>query len=177
MFDPVAELEELLGRPVDRDATLSDRRAHHIGLVEQEELRPGVREILVAGREAGLTMAVASSSSRDWVERWLGHHAIREYFTCVCSRDDVRQVKPAPDLFLCAAACLDVAPGECIVFEDSPNGMRAAAAAGMHCVAVPNSLTADLELPPVALRVDSLAELPLAELIERVEVAPVPAAG
>jgi HAD superfamily hydrolase (TIGR01509 family) len=177
MFDPVGELEELLGRPIDRDATLSDRRAHHIGLVEQEELRPGVREILAAGREAGLKMAVASSSSRDWVERWLGHHAIREYFTCVCSRDDVRQVKPAPDLFLCAAACLDIAPGECIVFEDSPNGMRAAAAAGIRCVAVPNSLTADLELPPVALRVDSLAELPLQELIERVEAAALPAAG
>src|SRR5919206_5343511 len=77
MFDPVAELEELLGRPIERDATLSDRRAHHIGLVEQEELRPGVREILAAGREAGLKVADAPGSSCAWVGGWLWLHGIR----------------------------------------------------------------------------------------------------
>ncbi len=177
MFDPCADLEELLGRPIDRDATLSDRRAHHVGLVEQEELRPGVRTVLAEGRSAGLKMAVATSSTRDWVERWLRHHEIRDYFTCVRSRDDVTQVKPAPELFLSAAACLGVAPEACVVFEDSPNGMVAAAAAGMRCVAVPNNMTAQIELPEVALRVESLEELPLAKLLERVESTAVPGGG
>jgi HAD superfamily hydrolase (TIGR01509 family) len=171
MFDAVAELEKLTGRAIDRDATLSDRRAHHVGLVEQEELRPGVRTLLESARESGLRMAVASSSDREWVERWLRHHAIRDYFTCVRSRDDVQRVKPDPELFLSAAACLDVAPAECVVFEDSPNGMRAAAAAGMRCVAVPNGMTAELELPPVTLRLRRLDELPLPELLQRLDAA------
>ncbi|MDQ5852816.1 MAG: HAD-IA family hydrolase, partial [Chloroflexota bacterium] len=155
--------------PIDREAVRSDRRAHHISLCEQEALRPGVMALLEAGREAGLRLAVASSSSRDWVERWLQHHAIRDYFACVRSRDDVERVKPAPDLFLSAAECLGVAPEECVVFEDSPNGMRAAAAAGMRCIAVPTPLTAEVELPQVALRLESLAELPLAELLRRLD--------
>ena len=169
MFDPIAELEELTGRSIDREAVLRDRQAHHLSLCEQETLRPGALTLLDAARAAGLRMAVASSSSRDWVERWLVHHAIREYFTCVRCRDDVERVKPAPDLFLAAAACLQVAPGECVVLEDSPNGMLAAAAAGMRCVAVPTSLTAEVTLPDVALRLQSLDELPLDELLRRLD--------
>ena len=175
MFDPCADLEELLGKPIDRETTLRDRRAHHISLCEQEALRPGVQALLQAGHAAGLALAVATSSSRDWVERWLKHHDIRHYFQCVRSRDDVERVKPAPDLFLSAAECLGVAPAECVVLEDSPNGMRAATAAGMRCIAVPNSMTAALELPEVALRLESLAELPLDELLRRLDAIATPA--
>lgn len=177
MFDPCADLEALLGTPVDREATLADRRAAHVSLCEQEPLRPGVEALLQAAQSAGLSLAVATSSERAWVERWLEHHAIRHYFKCVRSRDDVEHVKPAPDLFLSAAACLKVAPAECVVFEDSPNGMRAAAAAQMRCIAVPNSMTATLDLPAVALRLESLAELPLAELLRRLDSAAIPATG
>ncbi len=68
-------------------------------------------------------------------------------FDVVCTRDDVAAVKPAPDLFLLAAERLGVRPQDCVVFEDSPNGLRAARAAGMWAVAVPNLLTQPLELP------------------------------
>lgn len=176
-FDACAELETLAGITVDRQAMLVDRRAHHISLCEQEALRPGVMELIEAGHAAGLCLAVASSSDRAWIDRWLAHHQILEQFHCVRTRDDVERVKPAPDLFLGAAACLGVAPGECVVFEDSPNGMRAAAAAGMRCVAVPTALLASIELPAVTLRIESLAELPLAELLQRLEAVPVPEAA
>ena len=175
MFDPCADLAELTGKTIDRDAMLSDRRAHHISLCEQEALRPGIEAMLEAGAAAGFGLAVATSSNRDWVERWLGRHGIRHRFQCVRSRDDVERVKPAPDLFLAAAECLGVAPADCIVFEDSPNGMRAAIAAGMRCVAVPNSMTAALELPAIALRLESLADLPLDELIQQLDAVAVPA--
>ena len=174
MFDACAELEALTGKPVDREATLRDRRAHHISLCEQEPLRPGVAELIEAGRAGGLGLAVASSSDRAWIERWLRHHDILDRFGCIRTRDDVARVKPAPDLFLSAAACLQVAPAECVVFEDSPNGMRAAATAGMRCVAVPTALIASLELPAVALRLESLADLPLDQLLRRLEAIPVP---
>lgn len=169
MFDPCADIEELLGRSIDHDLTRAERRAAHIALCEQEELRPGVLSLLEAGKQAGLRMAVASSSNREWLDRWLVHHGILDYFMCIRSRDDVQRVKPDPELFVSAAACLGVAPDECVVFEDSPNGMRAAAAAGIRCVAVPNSMTSQLEIPEVALRLESLADFPLAELIARLE--------
>ena len=59
-----------------------------------------------------------------------------------------------------------------MVFEDSPNGMRAALAAGMRCVAVPNALTRPLERPPVDLVLGSLAERPLPEILEHLERIP-----
>jgi beta-phosphoglucomutase-like phosphatase (HAD superfamily) len=90
------------------------------------------------------------------------------------TRDHVTRVKPDPELFLLAASRLEVPAGACVVFEDSANGMRAAIAAGMRCVAVPNALTRRLERPAVDLVVSSLAERPLAEILRALAVAPGP---
>ena len=169
-FDPCAELESLTGKSMDREAILRSHRADHLRLCEQEPLRPGVMALLESAREAGLALAVASSSSREWVERWLTQHGVRDYFACVRTRDDVTRVKPDPELFLSAAACLGVPPERCAVFEDSPNGMRAAAAAGMRCVAVPTGMTAGVELPEVALQLRSLDDMPLAAMLARLDV-------
>ena len=76
-------------------------------------------------------------------------------------------MKPAPDLFLKAAERLGVDPSDCIVFEDSPNGIRAAHAAGMRVVAVPNGLTRGLPMPDPHLTLQSLAELSLPIIAER----------
>ena len=81
------------------------------------------------------------------------------------TRDHVARVKPDPELFLLAASRLGVPAAACVVFEDSANGMRAAIAAGMRCVAVPNTLTRRIERPAVDLVVASLAERPLAEIL------------
>jgi beta-phosphoglucomutase-like phosphatase (HAD superfamily) len=78
----------------------------------------------------------------------------------------VERVKPAPDLFLLAAARLGVAPERCVVFEDSPNGIRAARAAGMRCVAIPNPVTCELPMEGADLVLTSLADRPLAEILE-----------
>ena len=83
--------------------------------------------------------------------------------------DDVALTKPAPDLFLSAASCLGVPPAQCLVFEDSPNGIRAARAAGMRCVAVPGAITGQLALPPADLVIAKLDALPLAEILAAVE--------
>jgi HAD superfamily hydrolase (TIGR01509 family) len=144
-------------------------RATSDRLSEPQPLLPGVEVLLREAQARGLARAVASSSSCGWVEGWLRRHGIRILLDVVVARDDVTRVKPDPELFLLAARRLDVAPERCVVFEDTPNGMRAALAAGMHCVAVPNDLTRSLARPEVDLVMGSLDERPLAEVLEAVE--------
>jgi HAD superfamily hydrolase (TIGR01509 family) len=164
-FDPFAHLCGLTGKTLEREALLAEIQEQNWAHCEKQELMPGVLSVLTAAREAGLRTAVASSSSVGWVERWLGKHGIRNLFDAVCGRDHVTRVKPAPDLYLLAAERLGVAPADCLVLEDSPNGIRAARAAGMRCVAVPNALTRQLALPDPDLVVSSLAERALPDLL------------
>jgi HAD superfamily hydrolase (TIGR01509 family) len=166
-FDPCAHLADLTGATFDHDALRQELRERHHRRCAMQPLLPGVEALVRDARASGLKTAVATSSTREWVEKWLAHHGIRELFDTVCAREDVTRVKPAPDLFLLAAERLGIAPEACLVFEDSPNGVRAARAAGMRCVAVPNATTRTLALPDPDLIVSSLAEQPLAELLER----------
>jgi HAD superfamily hydrolase (TIGR01509 family) len=168
-IDLYADLATLAGRPLDLVNLRARQRALYLDRCDALALRPGLADLLEAARARGLALAVASSSGSGWVERWLEHHAIRPYFGCVRTSEHVRHVKPAPDLFLSAAAGLGVAPEHCVVFEDSPNGMRAAAAAGMRCVAVPIALMAGYELPAVALQLQLLSDLTLDELLTRLD--------
>lgn len=172
LFDAVGELSRLTGKQFEHEVVWAARQARKEHLSLNQPLLPGVLSILQAARDTGLLLAVASSSGRAWVESWLERLEVRSFFRCVLTSDDVERIKPAPDLFLAAAACLGIPPAECVVFEDSPHGMHAAAAAGMRCVAVPNDLTHDLPRPPTALTLTSLAEMPLATLLERLTLTP-----
>jgi beta-phosphoglucomutase-like phosphatase (HAD superfamily) len=86
------------------------------------------------------------------------------HIDCVRCRDDVAKAKPDPDVYLAVLACLGVSPDETLAVEDSPNGIAAARAAGIRCVAVPNPLTARLDLSAATALVESLAGTPLSEL-------------
>jgi HAD superfamily hydrolase (TIGR01509 family) len=167
-FDALAHLEGLLGRSLDRVADLERRRALKAAMSFDQPLLPGARELLDQARALGLPCAVASSSDRAWIDGWLRRHAIDAAFACVRTADDVALTKPSPELFLSAAAGLGVAPAACLVFEDSPNGILAARAAGMPCVAVPGAITGRLTLPPADLVLPALDALPLAEIIARI---------
>lgn len=157
-----------MGETLPREALQEEVRAASARMCEPQPLLPGVRELLEDGRRLGLHRGVASSSSCGWVEGWLERRGIRELVEVVVARDDVTNVKPDPELFLLAARRLGVAPGRSVVFEDSPNGMRAALAAGMGCVAVPNALTRPLERPDVDLVLESLDERPLEAILQAV---------
>jgi putative hydrolase of the HAD superfamily len=134
-------------------------------LVIHQTLLPGVRDLLDQARTMCLPLAVASSSSRRWVEGWLEQLEVRHYFDCVCTADDVQYTKPDPALFLQAAACLGRAPGACLVFEDSPNGILAAHAAGCRVVAVPGAISSQMRLPPADLLLADLAAQPLSAIL------------
>jgi HAD superfamily hydrolase (TIGR01509 family) len=166
-FDPYADLATRLSETVDR-ASLAEYVSHeHWRLCGDQPLLPGVRDRLIEARSLGLAAAVASSSPAAWVQPWIETHGLTSFFRAVCTRDDVARVKPAPDLFLAAAGRLGVDPADCVVFEDSPNGIRAAHAAGMLVVAVPNGLTRGLAMPDPHLTLTSLADLSLSVIAER----------
>lgn len=168
-FDPCARLEALFGRPLDREAMQERRRGRRDELMALEVVLPGVVDYINDALRLGLGLGVASSSPRSWVCGHLERLELHHYFHCISCSDDVERVKPHPELYLRTAAALGVRPDEVIVFEDSPNGIRAAKAAGMYCVAVPNRLTSRLSLDHADMRLNSLAELPLAELLVRAQ--------
>lgn len=105
---------------------------------DQLEPRPGLLALVSTLIARGYPLAVASNSPTDYVERALKAIRLREAFRRVIGRDQVVNGKPAPDVYLAAAAGLGVSPECCLALEDSPTGMQAALAAGMRCVVVPN---------------------------------------
>jgi HAD superfamily hydrolase (TIGR01509 family) len=168
-FDPMVHLEELVGSSLDRDALNTWRRERESVLIELEALRPGVEEYLQEAERGGLLTALVSSSSRAWIEPNLTRLSRLDGWDAIVTADgDAARAKPRPDLYLEALDRLGVSAGEAIAFEDSPNGVRAAQAAGIYCVAVPNPITATLALDEADLVVDSLADLPLSDLLARV---------
>jgi HAD superfamily hydrolase (TIGR01509 family) len=110
-----------------------------LDIIERElEPMPGLLALIQEITDRNCPLAIASNSPSDYVERALKAIGVRNTFRCVVGRDKVARGKPAPDVYLAAAACLGAAPERCLALEDSPIGMQAALAAGMQCVVVPN---------------------------------------
>jgi HAD superfamily hydrolase (TIGR01509 family) len=103
-------------------------------------LRPGARELVTYLTAEGVPQAIATSSRRPTVDRYLGHVGLLGHFSAIVCRDDVANPKPAPDPFLIAAARLGLAPAECLALEDSYHGITAAHAAGTMPIMVPDLL-------------------------------------
>ncbi|MBB3112742.1 HAD superfamily hydrolase (TIGR01509 family) [Paenibacillus phyllosphaerae] len=164
-FNPYDHLETCCGRSLDREALRSMRRAKYEQFVAEEQLRPGVVEYLHAAKEMGLKIGLASSSTREWVMKYLDRFDLTGHFDCIRVRDDVAKVKPDPELYLQVIEAFGIAPHEAIAFEDSPNGARAAKQAGLYCVTIPNDVTRELPFGPYDLRLQSMAERPLAEVV------------
>ena len=109
-------------------------------------LMPGAEDALKLGPSLGLAVGLATGSPRRAVDAVLARYGWR--FDTICTGDDVTHGKPAPEIYQLAAARLGVPPAACVAIEDSQNGVRAAKAAGMACIAVPEPWDpADLSLP------------------------------
>jgi HAD superfamily hydrolase (TIGR01509 family) len=156
-FDP------WLGLP----SNVQERRAEvydelHRGIladIEAADLRPGVRGVLEAVSKAGLRLALATSSDRVWVTRWLDQHELLHLFEVLATRDDVSRVKPDPELYSLAARRLNLPPEACLAVEDSFNGATAAVAAGLNVVVVPNEVTRTQPFPPSWPRIEGYTTL------------------
>ncbi len=167
-WSPMDHLEELVGEPLERDALNERRYGHELTLIEAEELRPGIAEYLAAAEEHGLKRAIVSSSSRRWIDMHLARLERTVGWDAIFTADgDHSRAKPSPILYLETLDALGVGADEAVVFEDSPNGVRAAKAAGIFTVGIPNSVTRDYGLAEADLVVHSLADLPPDELLGR----------
>lgn len=135
MLDRVAA-EHSLTTPVDE---LVDRKNEIYELLAgtHTPVNEPMRELAELLRRNGFPLAVASGSSPGALRGVLEVTDLARYFDVIMSADDVPRGKPAPDLFLAAAAKLGVEPLSCVVVEDSAYGVEAALAAGMRCVAIP----------------------------------------
>ena len=140
-WSPKTHLENLVGAAINWPALDDARQASIETALEGAGPMQGIPEAVEHGKASGLLMGVVSSSSHRWVDGWLSKIGLLELFDLTVCRDDAPRIKPAPDLYLEAAQRLGVEPSSCLVIEDSVNGIKAARAAGMLNVAIPNRVT------------------------------------
>lgn len=170
-FDAALHLQTLLGRPLDVKALQTKQIQISHSIVARQTILPGVLDYLYEAKRLALKLAIASSSQHSWVDTHAQRLGIFHYFDDVVCADDVApgRTKPHPDLFLTALDRLKVGKNEAIVFEDSPNGVRAARTAGIFVVAVPNPVTSLLSIENANLTLRSLADISLPALLNTVQ--------
>ena len=161
-FDPLTHLQGLAAVVLDPDLTLRSRARRRDALFPGT-LLPGATELLAQARAAGIRTAIVSSNQRERILEHLARAGAPADFDAIVTADgDAARGKPSPALYLEALALLGVRACDAVAFEDSPNGVRSAKAAGLRVVAVPNWLTegaAGLELADATLA--SLSEFEL----------------
>ncbi|MGI8689739.1 MAG: HAD family hydrolase [Thermomicrobiales bacterium] len=168
-FDLYDYLEQQAGRTIDRADVRERRRERYHERVIAQAILPGVEACIRDAKQRGLKIGLASASSPDWVLGHLARLGLHVHFDTVKTSADVARVKPDPALYRAALDALGLDAAEAIALEDSPNGIAAAVAAGLFCIAIPNAMTRDLDLSAADLRLTSLADLPLAELLRIAE--------
>lgn len=167
VFDPYNDLVERLGRTLDRVDIEDQCMQRNLELINEQPILPGVKELIAAAKQRDLRLAVVSSSSRSWVAGHLSRLKLLDFFDVLVCGDEVEHAKPYPDLYLLAQEKVGVNASQAIALEDSYNGMLSARSAGLFCVVVPGRLTQYMTFGEVDLRVNSLAELTLDMLEQR----------
>lgn len=155
-----AEKQRLLAQ-IPAIHRVKTRLYHEMISAGHAPVRPGVVRLIKEARAAGLQVAAAATSSTSNIEALVSSSLGRDalgWFAVIASVDQVPNRKPAPDLYLRVASQLRVAPQECVVFEDSANGVRAARAAGMVTIATPSRWTVTQDFSGAHLVLYSLGD-------------------
>lgn len=170
-FDAAEHLSRLTQGRLDSASMRLRHRSESDTFIERASVLPGVMDMIPAAKRNGLKLAIASSSRHEWVDGHAKRLGILHHFDRVICADDVGagRTKPNPDLFLLALDQLQVQKNEAVVFEDSPNGVLAARRAGIFVVAVPNPVTAQLQIEGADMVVRSFSDLPFSELLAKVK--------
>ena len=152
-----SELKESFSLPYSVEDLMAKAAAKLLTHFKEVDLipMPGLIDLLDYINERSMGIAVASSSPKSLIDLVVDRLEIRDYFDCLVSGDEVAKGKPFPDVFLHTAALLRVSPENCVVFEDSANGVRAGKAANMRCIGYQNPSSGNQELSGCDLVVKS----------------------
>ena len=134
--------------------------------------KPGARELVLGLDAAGVPEGLASSSFRPVVDAIVSAIGLETAFGAIVSGEEVRDGKPAPDIYLLAAERLRVEAAGCVAVEDSPHGIEAAIRAGMTCLGVATAYSTPAELAAALLVVQSLADVTPADLRRLIAAGP-----
>jgi HAD superfamily hydrolase (TIGR01509 family) len=146
----------------ETDLLVKEERTRFMSMVDQPgsiPLMPGLLPLLEALAREGIPALVASSSSREIIEKVLRVNEIRHFFTDITGGDDVLHSKPAPDIFLETAGKAGMSADRCLVIEDSENGIKAARSAGMKVIALFGRDSDNLDLSEASQIIHSFDEL------------------
>ena len=149
-------LDDLLGAEQAERLTLACKHRYDVLLEQGLPLKSGVHALLQDLSDLGVPLAVATSTRGDRARIKLARSGIAHFFRHVVTSSDVTHAKPAPDLYLLAAERLGIPPKECIALEDSEFGVRAAAAAGLRVIQVPDLVPASALSRSLATVVSSI---------------------
>lgn len=162
-FDPAGLLMRRAGidlDPKELEAAQDERVRERL---RGQPLRPGIQDLVQNAIDRGLKVAVVTSASTDWVLENLERMNLAHLWPLiVAANDDPSRSKPNPTLYLEACRMLEVEPGRGLAIEDSANGVAAAKAAGLTCVAFPNRVTRRMKLDAADVVVEDLADVHLA---------------
>jgi HAD superfamily hydrolase (TIGR01509 family) len=148
------------------------RRQRERELVSSLPALPGVLSYLEDARRLGLRLGMASTSSLEWVSEHLSQRGLLDYFECIRTRDHVSKLKPDPEPYLSVLNGMRLEASQALALEDSHPGVTSAKGAGLYCVAVPNRLTRLRPPDHADLVLDSLEDLSLEELLQRIDGLP-----
>ncbi len=166
-FDAAEHLRDQAGDAIQLDDLRARQRSESDAQTLRQPILPGVVDLIRDAKHRAIRLAVASSSPHSWVDTHLSRLGLARHFDRVICADDVApgRTKPNPDLFIRALHELRVAADEAIVFEDSPNGVKAAKSAGIFVVAVPNPTTSLLKIDGADLILKSLTDFDLRKFL------------
>lgn len=164
-FDPMENLLAISDLRVDTEKVKKQQQTRELELLEKESVLPGVEKLLKEAKGSGLATAIASSSDKPWVISHLKRLNLLHLFDAVLTQDNVKKVKPDPELFISALLALGIKPENAIAFEDSPNGIVAAKKANLFVIGVPNLITSKLDLSGSDFVLQSLQGLTIEKLV------------
>lgn len=163
-FDPYIQLSSSGRVGLTRAQFEAEWERRKMVTIDKTGAMPGVISLLAEGKRAGIKLAIGSSSPFSWVGRLARQVGVFDHFEVIVTKDDVTRTKPSPEIFLLAAKKLGVPVEQCVVLEDSLNGLNAAKAAGIRSLWIPNKITAGMVVDPAQPRVSSMEQVGLAFL-------------
>lgn len=154
-----------LAAPVEEiiDYQLS-RKIHALRELDIEPIE-GIRELIRSLKQHGVKIAIASSSPMSFIQEVVQKFGIAQEFDLIMSGEEVERGKPAPDIYLEAARRLVAQPDQCIVLEDSGNGVAAAKSAGMKCIGFMNPNSGHQDLSQADFNVTSIRDIGVQDLL------------